>query len=315
MLPGLRKISVLTSLLCIAAIAVFFNSSRNLSVFSLGSHKSSLCSCHKCLTDGDPRFTEINTSSPKPFLSRKIMISEDDFNWWKRIYSERYNFSFYNATVVNIFKTFPPVPDVVEASPDRCRTCAVVGNSGNLKGSHYGPLIDFHDVIIRINRGRTKGFEADVGKRTTHHVMYPESAVPLDNTTHLVLVPFKIKDLLWLLQKFNQGENSAVNSKRMANKDLVMILSPAFMKYVHEIWLSKNGSYPSTGFLTFALSMFICDEVSVFGFGANKDGNWDHYFETLKNKHLRTGAHAGSHEYDVIQQLHKKQKIQFFKGW
>lgn len=58
---------------------------------------------------------------------------------------------------------------------------------------------------FRMNHGRTKGYEADVGSRTTHHVMYPESAVPLNNTTHLVLFPFKIRDLHWLLQKFNQG--------------------------------------------------------------------------------------------------------------
>ncbi|KAG7244408.1 hypothetical protein INR49_032385, partial [Caranx melampygus] len=201
------------------------------------------------------------------------------------IYSESYNFSFYNAKVKSLFKMFPPVPDVVEGSPERCRTCAVVGNSANLKRSHYRPLIDYHDIVIRMNHGRTKGYEADVGNRTTHHVMYPESAAPLDSTTHLVLFPFKIKDLQWLLQKCNQG--------------------PAFMKYVHVNWLHEKGRYPSTGFLTVALSMHICDEISVFGFGAGHDGNWGHYFEVLRDKNLRTGPHAGTHEYKVIEGLHK----------
>ncbi|KAA8586262.1 hypothetical protein FQN60_007831, partial [Etheostoma spectabile] len=95
----------------------------------------------------------------------------------------------------------PPIPDVLESRPDRCRTCAVVGNSGNLRRARYGPLIDFHDIIIRMNEGQTKGFEADVGTRTTHRIMYPESSVEsIENTTHLVLAPFKTIDFVWLME-------------------------------------------------------------------------------------------------------------------
>jgi len=60
-------------------------------------------------------------------------------------------------------------------------------------------------VLLRMNRAQIKGFEADVGNRTTHHVMYPVSAVDLDNTTHLVLFPFKILDLEWLIKAFTAG--------------------------------------------------------------------------------------------------------------
>ncbi|XP_042362251.1 CMP-N-acetylneuraminate-beta-galactosamide-alpha-2,3-sialyltransferase 1-like [Plectropomus leopardus] len=275
---------------------------------------SSLCGCPKCLTESDPWFRELIKASPQPFLSKNYTPLEDDFNWWKGLQSEGRSFIFYKTTVENLFRIFPPKPDVVEASPDRCRTCAVVGNSGNLKGSHYGPLIDYHDTVIRINHGRTKGYETDVGTKTTHHVMYPESAITLDNTTHLVLFPFKINDLLWLLNKFKPGDKNAANSQGIANKDLVMILNPAFMKYVHELWLEKKGRYPSTGFMALAFSLQICDEVGVFGFGADSDGNWSHYFEILRNKKLRTGPHAGMHEYEVIQQLYHEKRIRFFKG-
>ncbi|XP_018556834.1 CMP-N-acetylneuraminate-beta-galactosamide-alpha-2,3-sialyltransferase 1 [Lates calcarifer] len=302
-------------LLCISAFALFLSSSWDLSVYYLSLQNSSPCSCQKCLTDGDPCFRELITSSPKPFLSRKNAISEDIFKWWKGLQGEQRNFTFYNITIENLFKVIPPIPDLVEPSPNRCRTCAVVGNSGNLKGSNYGRLIDYHDIVIRMNRGRTKGYEADVGTKTTHHVMYPESATYLDSTTRLVLFPFKISDLLWLLKSVNPGQNGAAKSRRIANKDLVLILNPAVMKYVHETWLAKKGKYPSTGFLTLVLSMLICDEVSVFGFGADRDGNWNHYFEMLTDKKLRTGPHAGMHEYDVIMQLHKKKKIQFYTGW
>ncbi|XP_051251498.1 CMP-N-acetylneuraminate-beta-galactosamide-alpha-2,3-sialyltransferase 1-like isoform X2 [Dicentrarchus labrax] len=314
MVPRLGNTQVLIYLLCITAIGVLSRYSWDMSLHYLGPENSGLCACHKCLTESDPWFRELINSSPTPFLSRNYTSSEDDFIWWKHIQNERRNFDSYKTTVDRLFQIFPPIPDVVGPSPDRCRTCAVVGNSGNLKGSHYGPLIDSHDIIIRMNHGRTKGYEADVGNKTTHHVMYPESAINLDNTTHLVLFPFKIDDLLWLLKSFDPGENSA-NKARRANKDLVMILNPAFMKYVHEMWLGKKGNYPSTGFLTLALSTQMCDEVNVFGFGADRDGNWNHYFEILKNKQLRTGPHAGMHEHEVILKLKEQQKIGVFKGW
>ncbi|XP_026156752.1 CMP-N-acetylneuraminate-beta-galactosamide-alpha-2,3-sialyltransferase 1-like [Mastacembelus armatus] len=315
MLSTFKKYTAHLSLLCIITVGLFSSYFWNLSSYVVIPKKLSLCSCDKCLTKGDSWFRELINSSPKPFLSAKDPISEDVFNWWRRLQSERHSFTFYNATVEKLFKIFRPIPDVAEVSPDRCRSCAVVGNSGNLRKSHYGPLIDFHDIVIRMNRGRTKGFETDVGTKTTHHVMYPESVTSLDNTTHLVLFPFKIKDLLWLLKTFDPQKTSAVNSKSRANKDMVMILNPAFMKYVHESWLKKKGRYPSTGFLTLAFSIQICDEVSVYGFGADRDGNWNHYFEVLKNKKLRTGPHAGIHEYEVIKRLERMQKIQFFKGW
>ncbi|KAI3358342.1 hypothetical protein L3Q82_014779 [Scortum barcoo] len=232
----------------------------------------------------------------------------------KNMQHDRRNFTLYKTTVDKVFQMFPPTPEVVESSPDRCMTCAVVGNSGNLNGSRYGPLIDFHDIVIRMNHGRTKGYERDVGTKTTHHVMYPESAINLDNITHLVLFPFKMYDLEWLIRSFTPAKNGAANTKRRANKDLVMILNPAFMKYVHEMWLDKKGKYPSTGFMTLVFSLLICDEVNVFGFGADSNGNWNHYFEILKNKNLKTGPHPGNQEHEIIQTLHEQEKIHVFKG-
>ncbi|MEQ2282019.1 hypothetical protein AMECASPLE_036232, partial [Ameca splendens] len=85
--------------------------------------------------------------------------------------------------------------------------------------------------------------------------------------------------------------------KHRANKNLVMILNPAFMKYVHQIWLDKKGKYPSTGFMTLILALHICDEVHVFGFGADRSGSWSHYWEPLKKKGFRTGPHPGQREY------------------
>lgn len=56
-------------------------------------------------------------------------------------------------------------------------------------------------------------------------------------------------------------------------------------------------------------------QVTIFGFGADSGGSWSHYFEILKNKKFKTGAHPGEEEYKMIEKLHKKKTIVFFKGW
>ncbi len=55
---------------------------------------------------------------------------------------------------------------------------------------------------FRINKGPTEGYEKDVGSKTTHRIVYPESAMDLDNSTHLVLLPVKILDMQWLISAF-----------------------------------------------------------------------------------------------------------------
>uniref|UniRef100_A0A672GNQ8 ST3 beta-galactoside alpha-2,3-sialyltransferase 1 n=1 Tax=Salarias fasciatus TaxID=181472 RepID=A0A672GNQ8_SALFA len=262
------------ALLCMIVAAVYLNHLWDISWKLRNPWESRVCACRKCLADRDPWFEELMDSSPNPFLSKDHNTSEDEFEWW------RVNTDSFEPQNIQLFEVIPPTAGVVGPSPGRCRTCAVVGNSGNLNGSHYGSLIDRNDVVIRMNQGPTEGYEDDVGSKTTHRVMYPHTAVKLDNSSRLVF--------------------------------FVMVLNPAFMKYVHEALLKRKGRYPSTGFITVALSLQICDEVNVFGFGADKQGNWNHYFEKLKNKRLRTGQHAGNQEYKVIEELHNKQKIQLF---
>ncbi|XP_036001443.1 CMP-N-acetylneuraminate-beta-galactosamide-alpha-2,3-sialyltransferase 1 [Fundulus heteroclitus] len=275
------------------------------------------CACEKCLSE-DSLLSHRMNLSVEPFLSAKTNLSEEAFKWWQRLQNEKRDFQFFKKVVNNVFEIFPSSPNPRKPHPDSCRTCAVVGNSVNLKGSHYGQLIDFQDVVIRMNSAKIKGYEEDVGTKTTHHVMYPESAVDLHNSTHLVLFPFKIMDLEWLIKAFTTGfygiSYAPVKTKIRANKDLVMVINPAFMKYSHESWLEKKGAYPSTGFMTFVFALHICDEVHVFGFGADSDGNWSHYFELLRNKKLKTGQHPGHHEYAVLEQLANEKIIKFYKG-
>ncbi|NXI52133.1 SIA4B sialyltransferase, partial [Chloroceryle aenea] len=199
----------------------------------------------------------------------------------------------------------------------RCRTCAVVGNSGQLNGSGHGLRIDAHDWVLRMNRAKIAGFELDVGMRTTHHFMYPESAVNLGPGVHLVLIPFKPLDLQWVASAFSNGEltHTYVRVKRFikADRDKVLILSPAFLKYIHDKWMERRGRYPSTGFTALLFALHACQQLDTVGAGSK--GNWHHYWE--KNRwsgaFRRTGVHDADVEFSIIERLAAEGRILFYK--
>mmetsp|Transcript_17320 Transcript_17320/g.41385 ORF Transcript_17320/g.41385 Transcript_17320/m.41385 type:complete len:306 (+) Transcript_17320:222-1139(+) len=64
-------------------------------------------------------------------------------------------------------------PGIPDAFKTPCfKTCALVGSSGVLRGSQWGPVIDSYDAVVRLNNAPTYGHEDDVGRRTTVRVMH-----------------------------------------------------------------------------------------------------------------------------------------------
>ncbi|XP_016103673.1 CMP-N-acetylneuraminate-beta-galactosamide-alpha-2,3-sialyltransferase 1-like [Sinocyclocheilus grahami] len=324
-----RKIRTLTGLLCAMTFSMFVFSYtlREPSLYffrSVLGLSGSTCSCRHCIThledEDDSWFMERFNQSFHPLMSRKSsMLSDDTYRWWQWLQAEK---SPSNLTIVldRLFQLLPAEERYVDAHPDRCRTCSVVGNSGNLRESRYGSYIDSSDFVIRMNQAPTQGFEKDVGYKTTHHLMYPESATDLDNSTSLILIPFKTLDLEWIISALTTGDISKtyvpVKSRIAANKDKVLIYNPSFLKYVYDSWLEGHGRYPSTGFLSLMFAIHICDEVNVFGFGADQDGNWHHYWEDnmLGGAFRHTGVHDGDYEYNITLLLADKHKIMLYRG-
>uniref|UniRef100_A0A673KA49 ST3 beta-galactoside alpha-2,3-sialyltransferase 1 n=1 Tax=Sinocyclocheilus rhinocerous TaxID=307959 RepID=A0A673KA49_9TELE len=254
-----------------------------------------MCACKDCVRQQTHSFwfNELYDLSIQPLLTREnYVLSEDIFKYWKVLICN------YTAVVEKLFSLFPDKTQYSDASPKRCRSCAVIGNSGNLKGSHYGHRIDLHDFVIRINMGPTKGYENDVGSKTTHRFLYPESAMDVDNSTYLVLSPFKILDMEWLISAFTTKNITRTYKKVRpgvnANRHKVMILHPV------------NPAPLQSRFYLHII-------VSTFGFGADQYGNWYHYFEKTSHN-IRTGAHSGSFEFDTMMQLYLENKIQVYRG-
>uniref|UniRef100_A0A8C8SCP2 CMP-N-acetylneuraminate-beta-galactosamide-alpha-2,3-sialyltransferase 2 n=1 Tax=Pelusios castaneus TaxID=367368 RepID=A0A8C8SCP2_9SAUR len=276
------------------------------------------CNCSSCRVELTTAvwFKERYDSAICPLLTvHSAEMDPDVLRWWLSLQGSQGHASLHGI-IQHIFDIFPS-PTMGAPGHSHCRTCAVVGNSGRLKGSRHGQEIDSHHCVLRMNRAPTVGFEADVGMRTTHHFMYPESAVDLQPGTHLVLVPFKVLDLQWLISAFSTGQlrytYRRVKEHIEADRSKVLIVSPAFLKYIHDKWTQHHGKYPSTGFIALLFALHSCDQLAAYGYGSDSTGTWHHYWEQNRNAGAfrKTGVHNATFEFALIKKLADEGKISF----
>ncbi|CAM5092491.1 unnamed protein product [Natator depressus] len=280
------------------------------------------CSCHRCTGDAGTSewFTSHYDSSISPVWTKENMELPLDVQRWWMMLQPQFKSHNTNEVLDKLFQIVPGENPYGFRDPRKCWRCAVVGNSGNLRGSGYGREIDRHDFVMRMNQAPTVGFEADVGGRTTHHFMYPESAKNLPANVSFVLVPFKALDLLWITSALSTGQirftYAPVKPFLRVDKEKVQIYNPAFFKYIHDRWTEHHGRYPSTGMLVLFFALHVCDEVNVFGFGADSWGNWHHYWENNRyaGEFRKTGVHDADFEAHIIDMLVKTSKINVYRG-
>ena len=241
--------------------------------------------------------------------ARDGWVSPGVFDWWVRSVEDdgRKELTWENAQ--RLFRLCSAQSRVFSIRPRR-RICAVVGASRNLIGSHYGELIDAHDVVIRMNRAPTAGFELDVGVKTTHHVMWPKRGLgesEFDRKAFLLMTPI------------TAGTEEVFDRMReLVREDLrwepgrVRIIHPEFVKYLHDNWTKGRGAYPSTGFVALMLAVHVCDEVDVFGFGADASGRWDHYYREDSGEVV--WFHPSDVEGRLRRELEEKRILKVFRG-
>ncbi|XP_013770743.1 CMP-N-acetylneuraminate-beta-galactosamide-alpha-2,3-sialyltransferase 2 [Pundamilia nyererei] len=280
------------------------------------------CACPRCV--GDPGVSDWFDENYDPDISPvwtrdNMQLPSDVYYWWVMLQPQFKPHSIQQV-LLRLFQVIPGRSPYGSWDPGRCLRCAVVGNSGNLRGARYGATIDDHNYIMRINLAPTVGYEEDAGSHTTHHFMYPESAKNLAANVSFVLVPFKTLDLVWITSALSTGQirftYAPVKQFLRVDKDKVQIFNPAFFKYIHDRWTRHHGRYPSTGMLVLFFALHVCDEVNVFGFGADSRGNWHHYWEQNRysGEFRKTGVHDADYEAQIIERLAKAGKITVFPG-
>uniref|UniRef100_A0A8C9DG19 CMP-N-acetylneuraminate-beta-1,4-galactoside alpha-2,3-sialyltransferase n=1 Tax=Prolemur simus TaxID=1328070 RepID=A0A8C9DG19_PROSS len=241
-----------------------------------------------------PRF-----SKPAP------MFLDDSFRKWARIREFVPPFGIKGQD--NLIKAILSVTKEYRLTPAldslRCRRCIIVGNGGVLANKSLGSRIDDYDIVVRLNSAPVKGFEKDVGSKTTLRITYPEGAMQrpeqYERDSLFVLAGFKWQDFKWLKYIVYKERVSASDGfwKSVATRvpkepPEIRILNPYFIQEAaftliglpFNNGLMGRGNIPTLGSVAVTMALHGCDEVAVAGFGYDMSTPNAplHYYETVR---------------------------------
>mmetsp|Transcript_2009 Transcript_2009/g.5073 ORF Transcript_2009/g.5073 Transcript_2009/m.5073 type:complete len:501 (+) Transcript_2009:128-1630(+) len=215
----------------------------------------------------------------------------------------------------------------------RYRTCAVVGNNGNMIASNFGKEIDSHEAVFRLNKAPTKGFEKHVGSKMTFRFMNKRQfrAYSLEGHvgSHFEKIPEDSHGVIIVSRSppdmMAQDIANAVKHAKQHKQNLKFTaMSMHIFSYANNLLDTyrqcaskrrKVGDFTSatSGLMTTVLSMHLCDHVTVYGIGdtslARKNipyqyfavgGGWHsrrevnhHHNMSLEEEFIQALAHAG----------------------
>uniref|UniRef100_A0A8C9K0C8 alpha-N-acetylgalactosaminide alpha-2,6-sialyltransferase n=1 Tax=Panthera tigris altaica TaxID=74533 RepID=A0A8C9K0C8_PANTA len=190
-----------------------------------------------------------------------------------------------------------------------CVRCAVVGNGGILNGSRQGLNIDAHDYVFRLNGAVIKGFEKDVGTKTSFYgftvntmknslISYGNlgfTSVPQGQDLRYIFIPSDIRDYVML-----RSAILGVPVPEGPDRGDRFLKSKLMNTNFGDLYM------PSTGALMLLTALHTCDQVSAYGFITSNYWKFsDHYFERIKKPLIFYVNHDLSLEATLWKDLHK----------
>jgi len=192
-----------------------------------------------------------------------------------------------------LMRAYLPASDPFFARPKPFRRCAVIGSSGLLLNSSLGAQIDAHDVVMRFNWPLLAGFEADVGRKTTHmlvnrksmHASHwpPYASQRVDYAEQNVTVVA----MLHFLDEFTEWLHWA----RRARAPPLLAVSPDFRRLAAKTLLDAlradlrpqiggglSDVVASSGLVGALLALAACEHVTLAGFGTSAHSGNGHYW-------------------------------------
>ncbi|XP_065512032.1 CMP-N-acetylneuraminate-beta-1,4-galactoside alpha-2,3-sialyltransferase isoform X3 [Caloenas nicobarica] len=186
-------------------------------------------------------------------------------------------------------------------------------------------------ALDRLNSAPVKGFEKDVGGKTTLRITYPEGAIQkmeqYEKDSLFVLAGFKWQDFKWLKYIVYKEKVSASDGfwKSVATRvprepHEIRILNPYFIQEAAFSFiglpfnngLMGRGNIPTLGSVAITMALHNCDEVAVAGFGYDMSSPNAplHYYENIKMSAIKESwTHNIQREKEFLRKLVKARVI------
>ena len=212
-------------------------------------------------------------------------------------------------------------------------TCAVVGSASTMQGKRQGAAVDAHDVVFRFNNAPTRGFEQDVGRKTTFdlwnvyelmetsrsRLRWPRAdefrqkiAAAKSSGNHDAPVPiFHARSEDWVRQY-------ETFRKRMPQIPVLM-LDQTFSRHCYSWFAAVNPKpcetngvfpmfqgcdFPTTGFFGVCFALHHCTNVTLFGFH-------DRGRTVRRNHYWKAGQDiaGGHHNFNLEHSLYRSSAL------
>jgi len=198
------------------------------------------------------------------------------------------------------------------------QSCAVVGNSGILLHKAHGPLIDSHEMVIRLNNARIEGFEDRVGSKTSLAFINSNILHSCARRAGCFCHPYgeNVPIMLYICQAVHFMDFALCNA---SHKAPLLVTDARFDKlcgrvvkyYSLKNFVDTTGKNPdewsaahegpmfhySSGMQAVMLALGICKNVSLFGFGKSPEAK--HHYHTNQKGELAL------HDYEAEYQLYR----------
>lgn len=279
-----------------------------------GRHRSFLSSDRRERSYERPRvrsFRGVPTKLRSPKFAHLLPEFRNNLrNWWRKK-------RFQNDIMSDLIRLIK-IP--IGRGDRKYSSCAVVGNSGILLNKKYGEFIDSHEAVIRLNNARTKGFEQNVGSKTS--ISFVNSNIlhlcarregcfcnPYGENVPLVMYICQPTHFLdYTVCNSSQKSQLLVTDLRFDELCSRIVKYYSMKRFVEELKspLEKWGSahegslfHYSSGMQAIMLALGVCDKVSILGFG--KLDSAKHHYHTNQKAELH--LHDYEAEYDLYRDL------------
>ena len=186
--------------------------------------------------------------------------------------------------------------DTIKVLGDKDSTVCIVGNGPSIMKTKKGALINEHDIVIRFNDFKIKGYEKHVGNKTTHWF----TGLGGQQTPRRASDIKQIQTVIY--SHMTDRINSRVNMKILGRPSKpVLYVNRKMRTYIINKYFSPTMC-PTTGIFTICLLLeYYNKPISIIGFDFKRSNETMLHYFGKATKYIK--EHNFEKEKDIIRKL------------